>query len=120
MSSAKATLKLGSKRVADILSMKMPTELWNAIVASMSKSSFVSFDDDRITAWLRDEIDSKRKAVALKCVLCLPKSRLNKLLDAYISDGEQYYYNVVSWLDLGASVDRTRSAQIAKVALGEV
>lgn len=115
-SSAKAILKLAKNRVADLLAMKMPSELWNAVIAAMSKSSFVSFDDDCITTWLREEADSRRKAVALKSVICLPKSRLKKLLDAYISDGERYYYNVVSWLDLGVSLDRTRSIQIAKSA----
>lgn len=118
--SAKAILKLGKNRVADLLSMNMPPPLWNAVIAAMSKTSFVSFDDDRITTWLRDETDSKRKTVALKSVICLPKSRIEKLLNAYISDGGQYYYNTVFWLDLGFSLDRIRSIQIAKSALGDV
>ena len=33
-SSAKAMWKLGRKRVADILSMNMPTNLWNAVIAA--------------------------------------------------------------------------------------
>lgn len=115
--SAKAMLKLGKKRVADMLTMSMPSGLWNAVVALMGKSLFMAFDDDRITAWLRDEIESKRKTVALKCVTFLPKARLSDLLSAYIAEGNLYYYNVVLWLDLGVSADRTRSAQIARNAL---
>lgn len=115
--SARAILKLGKNRIADLLSTGMPGELWNAIVGAMSKASFVSFDNDRIMEWLREENDSKRKTVALKGVICLPKSRIEKLLNSYMSSGEPYYYNAVCWLDLGVSADRTRAIQIAKQEL---
>lgn len=115
--SARAILKLGKNRIADLLSTGMPAELWNAVIGAMSKASFASFDDDRIMEWLRDENDGKRKTVALQSIISLPKSRIEKLLISYMSSGEPYYYNAVCWLDLGVSADRTRAIQIAKQEL---
>jgi hypothetical protein len=117
---AKAILKLGGNRIADLLSIPMPSQLWNEVIIAMSKSSFVSFSNDRISEWLSQEIDSKRKVVALKSVICLPKSRIEKLLGSYTTDRENYYYNVVSWLDLGVSMKRNEAVKIAKQELAEV
>jgi hypothetical protein len=37
-----------------------------------------------------------------------------KILAAYISPSEPYYYNVVHWLDLGASLPGDRAVSAAK------
>lgn len=117
---AKAILRLGKNRIADLLSTPMPAELWNAVIEAMSKASFASFDDDRISKWLRDEVESRRKAVALKCVICLPKTRIEKLLNLYILSDGTYYYNVVCWLDLGVAAERFKAVQIAKQAYADL
>ena len=117
---AKAILKLGKNRIADVLLTPMPAELWNAVLKATNKASFASFGDDRLSEWLRDDIESKRKAVALKCVICLPKSRIDKLLKSYISGGGPYFYNVVSWLDLGVSAERASAIEIANQAFEEL
>lgn len=117
--SSKAILNLGRDRIADLLSIPMPNDLWNYVIYFMKKSHFAGFDNDTISGWLRDENSSKRKYVAIKCVACLPKRRISSILDTYIADGEQYYYNVVFWLDLGISVDRAQSVRIAKAAIAD-
>ena len=44
----------------------------------------------------------------------LTKTRVVKILAAYVLPGEQYYYNVVHWLDLGASLPKDRAESAAK------
>lgn len=112
--SAKAMLKLGRDRVGDLLATDMPSDVRNAVLREMAKSSFESFDDGQIEGWLRSQIDSVRKTVALKAVLCLPKTRLENRLKRYTSVDERYYYNAVFWLDLGVAVSKANAVMVAK------
>lgn len=115
--SAKSLLKLGRDRIGDLLAIEMPSGLLNAVIKEMGANTFKSFDDRQIEKWLRLQTDSVRQTVALKTVLCLPKSRLSNILKNYIGSEDAYYYNVVFWLDLGISTDRATSAKAAQRAL---
>ena len=114
---AKAVLKLGSKRIADTWNLELSSSIRRDFVAEMPKRLFSSFDEKQIIEMLRFKADAVREAVALKAVQCLDKVRLRSLLDAYCNGEEDYYYNVVFWLDLGVSADRLTSRSIVSEEL---
>jgi hypothetical protein len=84
------------------------------LIAVASDRVFRDLGDAVIIDLLRSKRDVVRKAAALKCVQALPKKRVAKILAAYISPSEPYYYNVVHWLDLGASLPGDRAVSAAK------
>ena len=111
---AKAVLKLATKRTVDLLMLEMSSDLWNAVIRRLSKIKFSLFENDRLCSWLSDEVESKRKTVALKIVICFPKNRIAQILKLYGRDQGRYFYNVVLWLDMGVSLDRNSSISAAK------
>ena len=113
---ATAILKLGSDRVTDVIEVPMETEMFTAIIQVMSIKLFTKFDHLQLLKWLRNENEGIRKTVALKCVICLPKKRIDNLLQLYTS--QEYHYNVVFWLDLGVSFDRESAIQFAIQNIG--
>lgn len=112
--SARVALALGKGRIGDLITLEMPSGLRDAIFREMSKNAFQSFDDHKIDQWLRSESDNFRKTIALKAVLCFPKKRIESILEKYMNDGDRYYYNVVFWLDLGATADKTTATKVAR------
>ena len=62
---------------------------------------------------LLDESADVRKAVALKLVISFPQKRIKEELDKYVLGEGTRYYNVISWLDLGASMDRNSTRKVA-------
>lgn len=114
---AKTVLKLSSKRIGDLLALKMPSGLWVAVIHRLNKTAFSSFGNDRICSWLSDEAESKRRAVALKVVICLPKTRIKEILRDYGQGQQKYFYNAVVWLDMGASLGKTSSIAAARTLM---
>ncbi len=110
---AKSILKLGSKRIADAWKLDLPMSVRVQFVNEMPKRLFSAFDNQSIIDMLLMESDVVRAAVALKAVLCLSKSRLNNVLDAYCNIDGTHYYNVIFWLDLGVSTNRKASQRVA-------
>ena len=114
---AKAILKLGSRRIADTLDLKIATEIKVEIIRLLRKAQFELFDDAYICRLLADDQDAVRKSVALKVVVSLSRIRIQKILEKYYDVSETYYYNVIFWLDLGSSVEARKSREIARRAL---
>lgn len=110
---AKAILKLGAKRIADVWGLNLPNLVRKELVSQIPKKLFLAFDDHKIINMLLWNSDIVRETVAIKTVLCLPKRRLRRILDAYFKVDDSYYYNVIFWLDLGISADRDTSRAVA-------
>ena len=110
---AKSILKLGARRIADVRKLDFSTLVRLQFVKEMSNRLFSAFDNQSIINMLLMESDAVRETVALKAILCLPKSRLSSILDAYYEVDGSYYYNVIFWLDLGVSADRATSRAVA-------
>lgn len=95
----------------------MPARLLASLLDEASKKVFRALSDASIDALLRsDELDV-RKATALKCICTLPRTRIIKILNDYISREERHYYNVIHWLDLGVSAPKDRAIAAAKKAV---
>jgi DNA-binding Xre family transcriptional regulator len=114
---AQAISKIGKTRLAELLEMEAPAELIYRLALVSAIKDFRELDDDLIQRLLISENDSLRKAISLKCVISLPKKRLEDILNRY-SEGENFrYYNVIYWLDFGISLPRDRSNSAAKKSI---
>lgn len=114
---ARAIYGLGRSRFGELLSLLKPDRLLSHLIVVSSEKVFRELSDSSITQLFRSEHDAVRKAAALKCVRALPKIRLTQLLGTYISGDWIRYYNVIHWLDFGASVPRDRARSAADKVL---
>ncbi len=74
-------------------------------------------DDDLVVVELNNKDDQVRKTFALKCVQAMSQTRVRKLLDKYVNQDGERFYNSVHWLDLGASLPEARSKNAVKSGL---
>jgi hypothetical protein len=99
-----AIYTIGRDRLNELLVLPMPAQLLSYLVAEASDKLFQQVNGATILGLFQSDLVQVRKAVALKCIRSLPKRRLKDLFDDYVSGNERIYYNVVHWLDFGASV----------------
>lgn len=114
---SQAIYQLGRDRLPELLELEMSSLLRAALVIEISDDRFAQLPDATIAKLFHDEVSEVRKAAALKCVRSLPKSRITDLLNDYISAGTYRYYNVIHWLDLGASIPRDKGKAAATKAI---
>jgi len=114
LAAARAIYRIGRARLPEVFVSPEIERLLPYLIAVASDRVFRDLGDAVIISLLRSKRDIVRKATALKCVQALPKTRVVKILAAYVLPGEQYYYNVVHWLDLGASLPKDRAESAAK------
>lgn len=103
---ASALYSVGKKRLADLLGMEIDTRVRRALIAEFSQKDILGLSDDILIGQLNSTDDQFRKILALKCAVSLSQTRIRKLLDKYIGQNGQRYYNSIHWLDLGASMPR--------------
>jgi hypothetical protein len=108
--------KIGRARLAELLTVAMPSQLLTYLIVQLGRSAMLSLPDNTLLSLFRDKDDLVRKAASLTCVKFLPKRRLGKLLSTYLS-GDQWYYNVIHWLDFGVSLPKERATAGATRAL---
>ena len=118
--SAQALLELGKKRISDVWNLNLPSQVRIQFVVQMPKKQFAEFDDQDVVNMLHCDSEVVRAAVALRAVLCLPKARIQKILNTYFDAGGTQYYNAIFWLDLGVSADRDTSRAIARNAIRKI
>jgi len=110
---AKAIQNLGKKRIVDLFSLELDGDVRKSIPHQMSNKSFIELSNETIKIELDRDDDQYRAIFALRCVQSLPKTRITKLLDLYVSRDGHRYYNSIHWLDLGASLPQKLARQIA-------
>lgn len=113
---ARAIYALGQARLSELLVMQTPNQLLTCLIRITSDKAFRCLSDVSITLLFRSKDDEIRKSAALKCVRALPRRRIAKLLNDYLSGDEYRYYNVVHWLDFGISIPRERVSHAVKKA----
>lgn len=83
-----------------------------AIVVNMCPHSrFYTITDEALFRLFQHESAQVRKATAMKVVLVLPRKRIRTVLQQHIS-ADRFYYNVVHWLDAGASLSRQEARRV--------
>ena len=109
---------VGKARLAELITLEMPNQLLARLIIEIPDKSFRLLSDASLKPLLHSEDDKVRKATALKCVRALPKQRVKRILHDYTSgdtSGEtRQYYNVIHWLDLGASAPRDTALRAAQ------
>jgi hypothetical protein len=105
---ARAILALGRRRFPALLRLSIPNSLLTQIIIEAPEKAYRGLGDSAIGELLASESDTVRKAAVIKCVRVLGKARVTTLLENYPLKGSRYY-NVVHWLDFGASLPRERT-----------
>lgn len=110
---AKAVLKLSAGQShLDVFSPHVPERLLTKLVEFCPGSRFAAIPKTALFGLLDHEAESVRKSAAQKVAFVFPKSRINSILDECIDDDEHRYYNVIHWLDLGASMSRSVARRV--------
>jgi hypothetical protein len=113
---ARTLYALGKHRLNDLLATTMPGFLLARIIPLISDKAFQGLSDAVIAPLTRSEIEDVRKSTSLKYVRAFPRRRVKQFLDEYMV-ADQFYYNVIHWLDFGLSVPRDRMLRAAGKAL---
>lgn len=115
---ARTLYALGKHRLDDLLTTEMPGTLLACIIPFISDNAFRGLSEANIISLMRSENDSVRRAASLKYVRAFPRRKLKLFLDHYMAS-DQFYYNVIHWLDFGLSVPRERMLRAAGKALAD-
>jgi hypothetical protein len=102
---AQAIYELARNRIADVSSLELPAYLLTQLIALLPLQRVREIPVSQLAAWFTSQDATLRKAVALKAVSALSRRAIDKLLSEQLN-ANQFYYNVIYWLDYGVSVPR--------------
>ena len=74
------------------------------------QSRFAKISNDALFDLLDHDSSDVRKAAAMKAVLVFSVTRIRSVLHEYLD--KHRYYNVIHWLDLGASMSRDEARKV--------
>ena len=100
-------------------SMSMPDRLLKQVLLLIPDSRFKRLPDTVIVSLMRAESDIVRKVASLKFLRAFSRRRAQQLLVQYTS-ADNFFYNVVHWLDFGISVPRERVMRAAAKELSDI
>lgn len=115
---SRAIFKLAQTNLMDLLNSVDGPALKVRLIRDAQGAAFAALSDVEIRTLLTSELDSVRKAIALKMILHLPQRRVLSFAEAYVEPGQHRYYNVVFWLDLVAAYPIAEARKVAKRAGG--
>ena len=116
---AKAVLRISrSHPVSELFALEMPAVILKKTVELCAESRFSKISNDTLFKLLYHESPDVRKAASIKVVLTFSAKRIKSILREYVSADKYRYYNVIHWLDLGASMSRDEARKVARVAAG--
>lgn len=102
--------------VSDLFSLEMSADILQRTIALCSESRFSLISREALLALFDHETDGVRKAAAIMAVRAFPAKRIKSVLHEYVSGDKHRYYNVIHWLDLGASMNRRDAKKVARGA----
>nr|VFJ88168.1 MAG: protein of unknown function (DUF4062) [Candidatus Kentron sp. LFY] len=112
---AKAITAIGKKHpVSYLLSLEMPAAILKKTIELCAESRFAKISQDALLALFNHESGEVRKAAAVLAVRALPAKRIKSILREYVGSENYRYYNVIHWLDLGASMSRDDARKVAR------
>lgn len=114
---AAALLSLGKNRIVDLLVLELDARVRVHLLKQIPNSTFASLSNEVVLRELAHGNTECRVIVALRCVQVLPRSRVEGLLESYIGHADYRYYNSIHWLDLGASLPKKLSKDLASKEL---
>jgi hypothetical protein len=114
---ASALYALGKPRLIDLLQLELSFGVRRALLKQFTQKDVSSLSDETLIAEFNRADDQFRKVLALKCALSLKRVRVRNLLDKYITQQGQCYYNSIHWLDFGAVMPQEIVKTVAKFEL---
>ena len=100
--------------VSDLFSLEVPTGILREVIGLCPASRFSKISQAILFGLLDHELAEVRKAASIKTVQSMAKGRIRNTLHEYV-DGDRYrYYNVIHWLDLGASMSRDDARMVIR------
>ena len=101
-----------------LLSIEMPAVILEKTIKLCTIDGFSKISDDALFGLLNHDSADVRKATAIKAVQSLSKKRIRSILREYVKSDRYRYYNVIHWLDLGASMSRDEARRVIRAAHG--
>lgn len=112
---ARAIYSIGKKHsISDLLSLEMPAAILRKTIELCAESRFAKISRAALLTLLNHEAEEVRKAAAVLAVQALSVKQIRSVLSEYIGSGKHRYYNVIHWLDLGASMRREDARKVAR------
>ena len=116
---AEAVIKISrGHSVSELFALEMPPVILKKTIELCAESRFSKISNDTLLKLLNHESPDVRKAASIKVVLTFSTKRIKAILHQYISSDKYRYYNVIHWLDLGASMSRDEALKVARAAAG--
>lgn len=115
---ARALYAIGRDRPGDLLATAMLGHLLERLIPLIPDRVFQRLTDAIIVPLMRSENEAVRKMASLKFLCAFPRRRVKQLLEEYMA-ADQFYYNVIHWLDFGMSVPRVKMVRATRRALAE-
>ena len=116
---AKAILDMGRRHtVSNLLSLDIPAIILKKVIEVCTVSKFSKVSQDTLFDLLHHESTDVRRAASIKTVQTFPVKRIKSILNDYTNSDKIRYYNVIHWLDLGASMSRDEARKVTYAATG--
>ena len=111
---AKAALSISRRHsVSKLFGADMTESILTTVVNLCPDSRFLSISNEALHRLIHHESYRVRRATAIKAVSVFSAKRIRLVLKQYIS-ADKFYYNVVHWLDVGASLPRKKARRVAQ------
>ncbi|MBU0472350.1 MAG: DUF4062 domain-containing protein [Nanoarchaeota archaeon] len=111
---AKVIYSIGKNRLDELLRIKISSAILVEIIKISSSQKFSKISSDVIFSLLNHKEDFVRKETSLKVNVSFKKSEVKNFLKQYTQNDKYRYYNVIFWLDFGASMSRPVVKQAVK------
>ena len=92
----------------------MPAAILKKTIELCAESRFAKISQDALLALFNHESEGVRKAAAVLAVRAFPAKLIKAILREYVRSDKYRYYNVIHWLDLGASMSRDDTRKVAR------
>ena len=116
---AKAVLRMSrGYSVSKLFLFEISPNILKKVIDLCPESRFSKMSHDTLFALLDNELADVRKAASIKVVRTFAKKQIKSILHEYAGGDKYRYYNVIHWLDLGASMPRDEARKVARAATG--
>lgn len=112
---AKAILAMGrGHSISRLYALDIPAIILKKTIEFCAESRFSKISDEALFGLLDHESADVRKAASIKAVRAFSTRRIKLILNSYVGRDKYRYYNVIHWLDLGASMPRDEARKAAR------
>ncbi len=116
---ASCVCAIAKTRLNELLSLDLNEALRPWVVRLAAPAAIRTLKNAQIIGFFTDKNDAVRRAMVLRAIATLTKARVAALFKGYMAIESYRYYNVIVWLDMATSVERSQAIEIAKRALEE-